>query len=175
MVSLEEAAEEKDRPAGTAFLQRRHSIFKHIGDKAVSSIQKLLFSVGSKTKSTALTALAAQINSEAPKGMEKIKTLIQELIKRLEAEAAGEATQKGWCDKATSDATTRQKTTAQEVDNLNDSMAKLEAKLALLKEELATLAKDAVRLLVGARDVPRHGARARLDAVERESAVQGEG
>jgi len=141
MDSLEEAAEEKEGSAPIAFLQRR-SISKHAGDTAVESIQKLLFSVGSRTKSTALTALAAQINNAAPKGMEKIKTLIQELIKRLEAEAAGEATQKGWCDKATSDATTRQKTTAQEVDNLNDSMAKLEAKLALLKEELATLAKD---------------------------------
>jgi len=145
MDSLEEAAEEKEGSAPIAFLQRR-SISKHTGEPAVESIQKLLFSVGARTKSTALTALAAQINVAAPKGMEKIKTLIQELISRLEAEAAGEATQKGWCDKATSDATTRQKTTAQEVDNLNDSMAKLEAKLALLKEELATLTKDITEL-----------------------------
>merc|ERR1712187_2101 len=88
---------------------------------------------------TLLTSLASQIGKDP---LAKVKTLIEELIKRMQAEAAASATQKGWCDKAMSDATTKREGAAQAIDELNDSMAKLEAQRELLAESLETLKKD---------------------------------
>merc|ERR1719235_107436 len=90
-------------------------------------------------KSTLLTELATRI---AGGPFTKIKKLIQELIERLLQEAANEANQKGWCDKATADATQKRDYAADEVETLNAKMAKLEALSAKLGEELAQLNKD---------------------------------
>jgi len=142
MEAVEAEAEEKE--GSSSFLQRR-SVSRHSpadGDAAVDRISQLLKSVGGKTKSALLTSLASEINTEKPKGMEKIKTLIEELIKRLQAEAASEATQKGWCDKSTSDAKTKRGSTAATIDELNDKLAGLEADRQLLTETLDKLADE---------------------------------
>jgi hypothetical protein len=139
---LEEAAEEKEA-APSAFLQRR-AVSRHSSNDPVDKIAQLLKMTGLKTKSAMLTGLAAEISTgnAKPKGMEKIKTLIEELIKRLQAEAANEATQKGFCDKNRQAAITKQRTTGQDVDELNSKLAKLEADRSLLTEKLATLKAD---------------------------------
>lgn len=139
---LEEAAEEKEA-APSAFLQRR-AVSRHSSSDPVDKIAQLLKMTGLKTKSALLTGLASEISTgnAKPKGMEKIKTLIEELIKRLQAEAANEATQKGFCDKNRQAAITKQRTTGQDVDELNSKLAKLEADRSLLTEKLATLKAD---------------------------------
>merc|ERR1711865_27439 len=65
-----------------------------------------------------------------------------ELIERLLTEAANEANQKGWCDKAMADPTQKRQYAADEVEELNAKMAKLESLSAKLGEELATLATE---------------------------------
>jgi hypothetical protein len=144
MDSLEAAAEEKEA-APSAFLQRR---VRHVAidsapaREAVDEISKLLRTVGGRTKSAMLTNLATQISTGAPKGLEKVKTLIEELISRLESEAAAEGTQHAWCVKAQATATTKQSTAAQDIDELNDELAKLEADRATLKTTLTEVAAD---------------------------------
>jgi len=76
----------------------------------------------------------------------KVKKLIQELIERLLQEAANEANQKGWCDKAMADATQKRTYAAEEVEGLNGKMAKLEALSAKLDEEITVLKKEIVDL-----------------------------
>jgi len=65
-------------------------------------------------------------------------------------EAANEANQKGWCDKATADATQKRQYSADKVEGLNAKMAKLEALSDKLGEEIATLAKE-IKELNGAK------------------------
>merc|ERR1719217_2013954 len=96
----------------------------------------LLRNQGQELKSTLLTSLATKIAADP---FAKIKKLIQELIERLLQEAANEANQKGWCDKATADATQKRTYAADEIEALNAKMAKLEALGAKLKEEIGTL------------------------------------
>merc|ERR1719261_1037480 len=91
---------------------------------------------GAKLRSTLLTSLASKI-AEDP--FAKVKVLIQELIERLLKEANAEANQKGWCDKATKDATQKKDYAAQQVEELNGEMATLEALRDKLTEELAVL------------------------------------
>jgi len=126
--------------APMSFLQKR-SVQK--GDGGRGLIVSLLKGKGQQLKSTLLVSLATQIASDP---FAKIKKLIQELIERLLTEAANEANQKGWCDKATADATQKRTNAADKVEDLNAKMAKLAALSDKLEEEIATLTKDIAQL-----------------------------
>jgi type I site-specific restriction endonuclease len=133
-----EISESDDSSAAVGFLQKR-SVQKHAPESADGGRQliiSLLKGKGQELKSTLLTSLASKIAGDP---FAKIKKLIQELIERLLTEAANESTQKGWCDKATADATQKRTYSADEVEGLNAQMAKLEALSAKLGEEIATL------------------------------------
>jgi hypothetical protein len=139
MEAIEAEAElTEDGPLG--FLQRR-SIHKHETDPdgGRKMIIALLKGKGLELKSTLLTSLAQRI-SEDP--FAKVKKLIQELIERLLTEAANESDQKGWCDKAIADAKQKRTYAAEEIEDLNAKMAKLEALSDKLAEELAELQKE---------------------------------
>merc|ERR1719281_1612438 len=99
----------------------------------------LLRTKGNEIKSTLLVSLASQI---AGNPFKKITKLIQELIERLLQEAANEANQKGWCDKAIADAEQRRDYAATAVSELNNEMAELEATRDKLNEELDVLEKE---------------------------------
>jgi len=100
---------------------------------------QLLRNKGAELKSTLLTELATRIAGDP---FAKIKKLIQELIERLLQEAANEANQKGWCDKAIADAKQKRGYAADEVEELNAKMAKLNAESEKLDDEIKELAKD---------------------------------
>merc|ERR1719378_86891 len=110
-------------------------------------ILSLLKGKGQQLKSTLLASLATKIAADP---FAKIKKLIQELVERLLQEAANEATQKGWCDKATADAKQKREYAADSVEDLNAKMAKLEALSDKLAEEIAELT-DAIDKLNEAR------------------------
>jgi len=131
-----EISEGEDAPVG--FLQKR-SVKAHNPDAGRDLVVSLLKGKGQQLKSTLLTSLASQIAKDP---FAKIKKLIQELIERLLTEAANEANQKGWCDKATADATQKRTYAADEIEGLNAKMAKLEALSDKLGEELKVLAEE---------------------------------
>jgi hypothetical protein len=140
MESIEAAAEDEEAQSPLGFLQRR-SVQKHSSnpDEARQLILSLLRGKGQELKSTLLTSLASQIAKDP---FAKVKQLIQELIERLLTESANEATQKGWCDKAIADAKQKRQYAADEVEDLNARMAKLEALSDKLGEELDVLSKE---------------------------------
>merc|ERR1719243_517523 len=102
-------------------------------------IISLLKGKGAQLKSTLLLSLANRIAADP---FAKIKKLIQELIERLLTEAANEANQKGWCDKAMADAKQKRTYAAEEIEDLNSKMAKLAAKSDKLGSEIDTLKKE---------------------------------
>jgi len=140
--SMEADAETQEDSRPSSFLQRRMSSSPEDSRQVVAKISELFRSKGGQLKSTLLTSLSSQITTTAPKGMEKIKTLITELIKRLQAEASNEATQKGWCDKSTTEANQKKVSASATITELNDSLAELEADRSLLKEALAKLTDE---------------------------------
>merc|ERR550537_417149 len=141
--AIEAEAEESDAPS---FLQKKSSrnllavlTKKHVQSNPEDGRQmviSLLKTQGYKLKSTLLTALASQIQADP---FAKVKKLIQELIERLLAEAADEANQKGWCDKAMSDAEQKRTYAVEKVAELNAQSAELEATIGKLTEELEVL------------------------------------
>ena len=105
-------------------------------DAAKNAVMDLLHSQGTKLHSTLLIGLANQIKADP---FAKVKKLIQDLIERLLQEAADEANQKGWCDKATADAEQKRTYAVEKVAELNAQSAELEATIAKLSEELEVL------------------------------------
>lgn len=128
--------------AKTSFLATRASA-SPAGNEAAEAVVTLLRDKGEQLKSTLLTSLANHISADP---FAKIKQLIQELIERLLTEAANEANQKGWCDKASADAKQKREHTATEIEELNGKMAELEADIGELTEELAVLKDEIAEL-----------------------------
>jgi len=157
MEEVEAEAEEIEGSQGSAlsFLQKRISkprallsaiaakraTGKPVDDNA--AVVNYLSSQGKRLKSTLLTSLASQIRADP---FAKIKKLIQELVERLLQESADEANQKGFCDKALSDAKQKRDYAAEEIKGLNTEMGQLEALDDKLTEELDTLAKEIAEL-----------------------------
>jgi len=143
-----EAEEAEETPIGFLQSAQRSLRGAPTQDGAKGVVVALLRQQGSKLKSTLLTALAGKIAADP---FAKVKQLIQELIERLLTEAANEANQKGWCDKATKDAEQKRDYAAEEIATLNSEMAELEALIDKLTVELADLAK-AIKELEDARE-----------------------
>lgn len=140
MEAIEAEAEEAEKPV--AFLQKflqKSKVSPHSLDAARDYVINLLTTQGLKSKSTLLSQLAVQIRADP---FAKIKKLIQETIERLLHEAAEEANQKGWCDKAQGDAKQKRTYAAEEIEALNGEMAALEGRRNKLSEELEVLRKE---------------------------------
>jgi chromosome segregation ATPase len=141
MEALEAEAEEADAvPAFLQIAEKKNGFLSRTTPKdGRQVVMELLKSKGAQLKSTLLTSLVSHV-AEDP--FAKIKVLIQELIERLLKEAANESTQKGWCDKATKDATQKKDYAAEQVDELNSEMATLEALRDKLTEEISVLGDE---------------------------------
>jgi len=164
--AIEADAEQADEDAGTpvTFFQqltskpaaKTQTSFLAVRGRAIpaaneadEAVVSLLRDKGQQLKSTLLMSLANHISADP---FAKVKQLIQELIERLLTEAANEANQKGWCDKASADAKQKREQSATEIEELNGKMAELEAEIAELTEELAIL-KDEIAELKKKREV----------------------
>jgi len=123
-------------------------------------ILALLKNKGTQLKSQMLLRLADRITAN-PGGSDpfgKIKTLIGELIGRLNQEAADEATHKGWCDTSIGKAETQRDDKAEAIAMLNTQLdnhetlkAKLEDQIAALTSQIADL-EDVKAKFTKARD-----------------------
>jgi chromosome segregation ATPase len=141
MEALEAAAEEADAAPG--FLQRKQVTEHASSPDAQTAVINMLKADAGKYKSTVLMNVANRVKAD-PLG--KVKKLIQDLIERLLHEAAEEANQKGWCDKAQADAKQKRDYAAESIAELNSELAGLEATRNKLVEELGIVGQEIVDL-----------------------------
>jgi len=98
-----------------------------------------LVATGSKLKSTTLSSMAMKL---AVDPFPKVKKLIQDLIQKLVAEAADEATKKGWCDTEMGKATHTRDDDMNKIMSINSDLATFEANKESLEEAIATLTTE---------------------------------
>merc|ERR1719247_2880518 len=93
----------------------------------------------------AMSLLAQRVESASMLGADpfaKIKGLIQEMIEKLEEEAAKEAAHKAFCDKEMSETKAKKEDKESEIEDLTPKIDKATAKIAKLTEEIATLEEE---------------------------------
>jgi hypothetical protein len=93
----------------------------------------------------AMSLLAQRVESASMLGADpfaKIKGLIQEMIEKLEEEAAKEAAHKAFCDKEMSETKAKKEDKESDLEDLTTKIDKATAKIAKLTEEIATLEEE---------------------------------
>jgi len=112
-------------------------------DKVVSMLQGL----GKTNKDVALSQLALRVKAavEMQTGADpfaKVKGMIQEMIDKLVADAAAEASHKAFCDKEMSESKAKIEDHTSTIDKFTTRKDKATAAIEKLTEELATLADE---------------------------------
>mmetsp|Transcript_76280 Transcript_76280/g.184538 ORF Transcript_76280/g.184538 Transcript_76280/m.184538 type:complete len:723 (-) Transcript_76280:96-2264(-) len=133
---------------GYAAKVRSHGFLRRAG--AGSSLQArqeavavTLREAGQRLKSTPLAMLASRVAADP---FEKVKTLIQQLVERLLAEATAEASKKGFCDQELGKARKDRKHRFEDSQRLSVEISGLESKFDELEAEISLLSGEVVVL-----------------------------
>jgi hypothetical protein len=114
---------------------------QEVKDKVVNLLQNLADKDGSKQLSFLVERVeSAELMGEDP--FAKVKGLIQEMIDKLIADAAKEASHKAFCDKEMSETKAKKEDKETDLDDLGTKIDKATSKIAKLKEEIATLQEE---------------------------------
>jgi len=99
-------------------------------------VASLLREEGQRLRSTPLALMASRLAADP---FDKVKTLIQQLVERLLAEATAEATKKGFCDEELGKARKDREYRFQDAQRLSVELAGLESKQDELEAEISEL------------------------------------
>merc|ERR1719463_726880 len=97
-------------------------------------------------KSATLSALMTQMREDH---FVKVRTMIKDMIAKLEADAEAEASQKGWCDEEMTKAMTQRDENIGAIEGDTAVITQSEAKIAKLKEEVTQLLQEIADLEKG--------------------------
>jgi len=142
----EKAGGASDREYSFIQLQQKSKVHAgaralQVKDRVVSMIQGL----ATKGDSNALSLLADRVEAASMMGEDpfaKIKGLISEMIEKLEADAAKEASHKAFCDKEMKETKAKKEEKESDLDTLGTKIDKATSKIAKLTEEIATLQEE---------------------------------
>jgi len=146
LAALAKAKQIIKEATGTALAQV--SFLQTSDDSVIAQTVRLVRDLAGKQHSSALTQLAAKMNaaSHGSDQFKKIKGLIRDMIERLEAEAAADASKKAWCDRNLADTRQRKAEKTNEIAKLTTRIDKMSATSSQLKEEIATLQGQLAKL-----------------------------
>jgi len=133
-----------------SFLQFARSGLTSSADLAKFEAVRLVRELARKENSVALSQLASRMSSAMRLGgsdpFSKVKTLITDMISKLEKDAASDASQKEFCDKETSETKAKKMEKEYAISKLVTKIGSMTAKSAKLKEEAAALQKELAEL-----------------------------
>merc|ERR1719456_713145 len=143
---------------GSSFLELDHSdkqgsnLKTHL-DLINFEVVNLLRTLARDQKSSQLTQLATSISvvfressSTGEDPFAKVKTLISNMIERLQKEAGEEATHKAYCDKEMADTKQKIGELKYDIDKYSSKIDKAKSESVRLKDEVATLQRELAKM-----------------------------
>lgn len=133
--------------AQTSFLQRGSTQLSSTADLANFEVIRFVRDLARKQQSPALAQLASRIaaamrvsdGSSDPFG--KVKSMIADMIEKLESSGQADATHKAYCDKELSESKTKKGEQEYEIEKLSTKLDQMSSRSATLKEQVAVLQK----------------------------------
>lgn len=122
--------------------------FVQVSSSVEAQAVRLIKNLAQKQHSKSLAQLASRMASAVRLGgpFDKITGMIEDMIAKLEKEAAEEASGKAYCDKELKDTKEKKDDKTDEVDDLTTKIDMMESKIAKLNEEIAILQKELAEL-----------------------------
>merc|ERR1719329_1990665 len=108
-------------------------------DDSKARALKAIADLGRKFRSTALVSLAYRAASD-PFG--KVRGMVEDMIAKLQQQAAEEATQKAFCDEELSTNQKKKEEKEGKLEKVNARIEKAQAGIAKLSEQIATLSTE---------------------------------
>merc|ERR1719253_1072848 len=107
-------------------------------------VVRLVRDLAKKHHATALAQLASRMDAamrmkNSARGFDKVRSMIADMIAKLEEEAEADATKKAYCDKEMSETEAKKSDKSDELESLTTKIEQMTAESAKLKEEVATL------------------------------------
>jgi len=132
-----------------SFLQtdnNQHQAISTRADLANIEVVNLLRELARRDQSSAMAQLASRVSSAVRFGTRsgadpfgKVKSMIKEMVDRLEKEGAEEATHKAWCDEQTAETKVKTLELNHDIETLTAKMDKAKSRSIKLKDEVAGL------------------------------------
>jgi len=133
-----------------SFVQAAASKPATAADLANFEAVRLVRSLAQKQNSPALAQLAQRMGAAMRSGVAdpfaKVKSLISDMIDRLESEAEQDASHKAYCDKELAESEEKQADKEAEIKKQSTRIDKMSSRSAMLKEEVAQLQADLAAL-----------------------------
>merc|ERR1719333_1901188 len=148
--------EEADSADDMSFLQKQRSSRKHGRAQQKMLAQKMISYLKKQAKVLKSDELSALMIRMKEDHFVKVRTMIKDMIAKLENDASEEADQKAWCDEEMTNAMQQRDTNIGEIEGDTATITKSESTIAKLKEEQTALLKkglgEATTLRAGERE-----------------------
>merc|ERR1719428_1741671 len=141
--------EEADSADDMSFLQKQRSSRKHGRAQQKMLAQKMISYLKKQAKVLKSDELSALMIRMKEDHFVKVRTMIKDMIAKLENDASEEADQKAWCDEEMTNAMQQRDTNIGEIEGDTATITKSEATIAKLKEEQAMLLQEIADLKKG--------------------------
>jgi len=109
-------------------------------------VRELAHNQHSKALGLLATNIASVMHSDSRDPFGKVKSLISDMIKKLEDAAGADAEKKAYCDKELSETKERKEDKTDQIKGLSTKIEQMAAKSAKLKEQVATLEGELSKL-----------------------------
>jgi len=136
-----------------SLFERSQSSLSSRTNLASSEVVRMVRDLARQENSPALAQLAQRLTVAMHSGINtgadpfvKIKGLISDMIERLEAEAGADATKKAYCDKELRETNEKKSDKTAEISKLTTRVDRMQARSAVLKEEVAELQNALAKL-----------------------------
>jgi len=122
-----------------AFLRSEHAETGQRGQRGQDQVARFLQQKATQLDSRMLSALAVRVAADP---LAKVKTMIEQLVVKLNEQGKAEATKQAWCETELSTTKQTQDTKSDGVESLTAEMDQLKASIAKLGDETTTLATE---------------------------------